>query len=262
MKNFTFIIAFLFSLSIYGQTNICRTDILNGIEISQTNEIEKYAKYDFSNVWLAVDNEITYGIIGDNHQRIHIKFIQIEKNSNNPREYLVFGKSMVKENICDFVGKITLIEAYEFTSENFGVDRMYKDARIKAQGLLIAKYELFENKNQNHSGTFQGTLKSKWYLDKNERIEYNDINIMSDSYFNNAFVGTWRMYKSNIEKVCNWGDYRVPNSNCDFDIGTGEFNVAEKYWKKGWLDIALRNKVPNEAIIENDSEKEYKPWWK
>jgi hypothetical protein len=261
MKKLTFLIVLFLSLNIYGQDKACRTDILNGIKVFEANKIENYIEYDYSTLWLKSKNEIVYGIIGDDHQRIQIKFLQIEKNIHNPKEYLVFGKTNVKDNVCDFVGKITIISIQEFSSENFGVDNMYKGAGIKKQGLLIAKYEFFENKNQNHSGSFQGTIKSKWYLDKNENIEYNDINLMSDGYFNNAFVGTWKMYNSKLEKECNWGDYRVPNSHCDFDIGVGEFNVAEKYWKKGWLDIALRNKMPNSAIIENKSEKQIKNWW-
>lgn len=261
MKKLTFLIIIVLSLNTYGQDKTCHTNILNSIEVFETNEVENYIKYDYSNLWLKSKNDIVYGIIGAEYQRIKIKIIQIEKNLHNPKEYLVFGKTSVKENVCDFVGKITIISILEFSSENFGVDNMYKEAGIKKQGILIAKYELFENKNQNYSGSFQGEVKSKWYLDKNEQIEYNDINLMSDGYFNNAFIGTWKMYNSTLEKKCNWADYRVPNSHCNFDIGAGEFNVAEKYWEKGWLDIALRNQIPNGAIIENKSEKQIKHWW-
>jgi hypothetical protein len=77
-------------------------------------------------------------------------------------------------------------------------------------------------------------LQTKWYLDKNNLMQYNDIDINSDSYFNNAFVGTWKMYNSKVEKICNWGDYRVPQTKCDFDIGAGELSISEKYLKNGW----------------------------
>ncbi|MBB2148263.1 hypothetical protein [Pedobacter gandavensis] len=92
-------------------------------------------------------------------------------------------------------------------------------------------------------------------------MTYDDVNIASDGYFNNAFVGMWRGYKSTVEKKCNWADYRVPSSNCDFDIGAGEFNVAEKYIKNGWLDIALKNMAPNPAIIKNKTPVSQKLWW-
>ena len=224
-KHITVIVLIFCYLNVFGQNNICQTYILNDIEIFDTNKIDDYDKYDFSNLWIESDNEIVYGIIGDNHQRIFIKLIKIEKNINKADEYYVYGKSKVKDNICDFVGKITIVKIHEFKSENLGVDNKYKGLGIKAQGLLIAKYEFFEDKNQLHSGTFEGTLKTKWYLDKKEQIRYNNINISSDGYFNNAFIGSWKMYNSNVIKKCNWGDYRVPNCNCDFDIGVGDFNV-------------------------------------
>ena len=126
---------------------------------------------------------------------------------------------------------------------------------------LIAKYEFFENKNQKHTGQFLGELKSKWFLDKNNLIQYDDINSNSDAYFNNSFVGIWKMYGSETEKICNWADYRVPNINCNFDIGAGEFNVNQIYVKNGWLDITLKNKMPNGALIENKSNKPTKNWW-
>jgi hypothetical protein len=164
----------------------------------------------------------------------------VEKTLNNPYEYLVYGKSSVKSSVCDFIGKITIIKIQEFKNQNFGIDDEYKNSGIKSQGLLTAKYELFENKEQNHSGQFQGTLQTKWYLDKENLIKYNDINLNSDDYFNNAFVGTWKMYKSKIEKICNWGDYRVPYTKCDFDIGAGELSISEKYSKNGWLIKSIK----------------------
>jgi len=63
------------------------------------------------------------------------------------------------------------------------------------------------------------------------------------------------------EKKCNWGDYRVPMANTDFDVGAGEFSVSEKYWDKGWLDIALQNKSPNLAIKKSDNAEKQKEWW-
>ena len=47
----------------------------------------------------------------------------------------------------------------------------------------------------------------------------------------------------------------------NFDIGVGEFNVAEKYRTNGWLDIGLRNKMPNGAIVEARGSKAGKEWW-
>jgi hypothetical protein len=203
-------------------------------ELNSKNEVTEFLKYDFSELWLKTENSFVYGIIGDEYQRILMKFLTVEKNLNNNNEYFVFGKSSVKGNLCEFVGKITIIKIQESKRKQFGVDDEFKNQGIKTQGLLTAKYEFNENKQQNHSGCFSGTLQSKWFLDKNDKVKYDDVNLVSDGYFNNAFVGTWKMYNSNIEKICNWGDYRVPNANCDFDIGTGELSISEKYIKNGW----------------------------
>ncbi len=234
---------------------------MNQEKLLPTNKIDEFLKHDFSKLWLETENSLVYGILGDEYQRILIKLLTIEKNINNPNEYFVYGKSSVKENICEFVGKITILKIQESRREYFGVDDEFKNSGIKTQGLLTAKYEFFENKLQSHSGYFTGNLETKWFLDKDDKLQYDNINSHSDGYFNNAFVGNWKMYNSKIEKKCHWGDYRVPSIDCSFDIGVGEFNVAEKYWKKGWLDIALKNKIPNLNGIETTKAETTKSWW-
>lgn len=262
MKYKILLLVFFFSIHSFSQ-DLCKTDIMNGENLLQTNEVENFLKYDFSELWLQTDNNLVYGILGDDFQRIQIKLISISKNINNPNEYFVYGKSKVKENICEFVGKITILKIQESKREHFGVDDEHKNSGIKTQGLLTAKYEFFENKLQSHSGYFSGNLETKWFLDKNDKMQYDNINMHSDGYFNNAFVGSWKMYHSKIEKKCHWGDYRVPSVDCSFDIGAAEFSVAEKYHKKGWIDIALKGKIRSLDIIEakSKSTEVAKNWW-
>ena len=52
-------------------------------------------------------------------------------------------------------------------------------------------------------------------------------------------------------------------SKCDFDIGVGEFSVAEKYLKNGWNDIILSRKTScfNIVEIKPNTEYEVKEWW-
>lgn len=260
MKNKIFIILLLLSsINLFSQT-LCRTDILNGEKIIPENQLIDFKEYDFSNLWLKTENNSIYGVIGDDNQRILMKILSAKKDNNNPFEYFILGKSSVKGNICDFTGKITIQKIQKSERTKFGIDDEFNN-HSKTQGLLIARYEFFESKDQKHSGTFNGELKTKWFLDKNYQVKYDNINAHSDGYFNNAFVGIWKMYNSNTEKKCNWGDYRVPNIDCDFDIGVGEFNVSEKYWNKGWLDIALNNKIPNGAIVEPKASKAGRAWW-
>ena len=222
----------------------------------------RYLEYNFSALWTKTDNELVYGIIGDEHQRIRIKLISIKRNQENPKEYFVVGKSCVKETICDFEGIVRISEIKTVKNLHFGVDNEYEKKGIKSQGILIATYEFKEDKEQAHSGIFSGQLYSKWYLDSRNEIKYDDIQSISDGYLNNAFLGIWKSYSTSREKICRWADYRVPYANQDFDVGAGEFSVSEKYWDKGWLDIALKNQMPNGAIKRNENpNKNDKKWW-
>ena len=54
----------------------------------------------------------------------------------------------------------------------------------------------FDNLDTLYLGTnFTGNIESKWYLDKEEKIQYDNINMHSDGYFNNAFVGIHPQFK-------------------------------------------------------------------
>lgn len=231
----TITVLFLISSLCNSQNKKCRTDILNGIKVERNNQLTQFLSYDFSNSLLSKNPTFSYGIIGEEHERLGVELLLIEKNRDNEYEYFVFGYSIVKDNRCDFIGKITLTEVHLFKGNNWGLDDEFKRKNIKNQGLLIGTYEFYENKKQQHVGFFKGRLQSKFYISENEQIVYNDINLHSDNYFNNSFVGQWKSYNSQQEKTANWADFRVPNSNCDFDIGTGEFKVSTKYLPKGWF---------------------------
>lgn len=225
-------------------------DFLLGDELQEGNSISNFCRYDFSSLWTTTKNQFVYGVIGRSHQRLSVKLMSVERNPFDSLEYIVSGKSMVKETICEFIGVIRLIEIREVKELHSGVDNEYDNSEVLKQGVLVAEYEFRENKTQDHSGFFKGNLYSKWYLDSNGDVKYDDIQLMADGYSNNAFVGTWESYVSGKVKICNWGDYRVPQANEDFDIGVGEFSVSEQYWNNGWADIRSKRKT-------NEEEK----WW-
>jgi hypothetical protein len=261
MKLLIWTLLFITNISIAQSDEKFLTNFLLESELKSNNVLNHYNQFNFSNIWELTDNNNILGIIGKEHQRLKIKLISIKKNQANPNEYLVFGKSFVKGTICDFNGKITLTKITEVKKLHFGVDNAYEEKGIKSQGIIIADYEFKENSEQKHSGIFKGKLYSKWYLNSKKQIKYDNIEFFSNGYTNNAFVGIWKSYKTEKKKICNWADYRVPNSNQDFDIGAGEFSVSEKYWDKGWLDIALKNQVPNHAIKKNKEKGKTKEWW-
>ena len=261
MNRLIFILLFLSNIS-FAQTNEkFLTDFLLGDELETINVIDHFKQFDFSKLWTKTENHFIYGIIGTEHQRIRIKLTSVLKNSANQNEYFISGKSYVKGTICDFNGTINLIEIKKVKELHFGIDNNYENKGIKSQGILIANYSFNENKEQKHSGIFKGQLYSKWFMDSKNVIKYDDIQFGSDGYTNNAFIGIWESFNTGKEKNCNWADYRVPNANQDFDIGAGEFSVSEKYWNKGWFDVALKNKIPNNAIKRDKKSTKTKEWW-
>ena len=249
----------MFSNISFAQTNEkFLTDFLLENELNSENLIAKYDQFDFSEIWMQTENHRIVGIISADYQRIKIKLITIKKSLIDPNEYCVSGKTDVKGIICEFIGTINLDQIKETKELHFGLDNEYKDKGIKSQGVLIADYEFKENQNETHSGIFKGQLYTKWYLNSYSKIQYDDIQSIADGYTNNAFIGTWKDYSTNIEKICNWGDFRVPKSKQDFDIGAGEFSPSEKYYKFGW-------EIYSKALLlrdENAKKEELKEWWK
>jgi hypothetical protein len=257
MKQVIWMFLLISSISIAQSNEEFFSDFLLEDELKPENTLAEYNKYDFSPIWFHTENYRIFGIIGEEHQRIKIKLLSINRDSASPSTYLVSGKSCVKETICDFYGTIKLTNIKEVKELHFGIDDEYLDKGVISQGILIAEYEFKENESQIHSGIFEGKLYTKWYLDSNNEIKYDDIQSISDGYLNNAFIGTWKSYSSGKEKTCNWADFRVPKANIDFDIGAGEFSPSEKYYKNGWESY-------HKAWLLGDHEakkKELEAWW-
>ncbi len=228
-------------------------------KLTDKNVLTDFNQYDFSNIWTTTKESSIYGIIGNKHQRIRIKFLSVSKNPKHKNQYIVYGKSKVKNNICDFQGTITLKKILLAKNFDNGIDQMYQ-GKLQKQGVLIADYLFKEDKNHYGCGIFSGKSYAKWviYKDTAKKISYDDIGNYADGYQNNAFIGTWKSYKTNKIKKCHWGDWRVPMANADFDWGVGDFSPSDKYLKFGWE--SYRN-----AMINNDKHAkkiEYQEWWK
>jgi len=215
-------------------------------------------EFDFSPLFTHTDNAVVYGFIGDNYQRIRVKFLKVTKSQSAPENYLVYGKSMVKDNICEFRGTITIQNIRKYKIISYGVDDEYKNKGIRGQYVISGNYNFSENESQAQSGTFTGTFQSNFYLDKNNKVHYDDIADVADGYTNNQFIGRWVSHKINVVKKCNWGDFRVPNSG-DLDIGAGEFSPNEKYLKYGWQTSRIFMIAPNDKTAKQAEEAE---WWK
>ncbi|MFO7851907.1 MAG: hypothetical protein R6X28_05540 [Bacteroidales bacterium] len=231
--------------------------------IGQSELLSQYDTTNFSSLWTRND-DLILGFIGDNYQRIKIKFLKVIKKGKENNTYYVYGKSLVKSNICQFMGEIEIIHLREVIDKER--QQLYKEAIkqrderaierfSKKEFILIAKYTFFEDINQKGSGFFKGITKSRLFLYKDKLSSY-DTESLGDSYSNNQFVGIWTSYVTGVVKKCNWGVFRIPYSG-DLDIGVGEFSPNPKYFQNGWYNYY-------KAFILNDKEakiKELQSWW-
>lgn len=164
------------------------------------------------------------GYIDTNYTRFQIHYSSVTKNARNPYQYIVTGKTMVKSNICDFKGTITIKKAKLYPSiESPGF----------SEGFAQCNILFFEDSLQTSSGLIKGKLTCFFFFDKKGQFRYNSLMFIADGFSNNEVVGTWTSYKTGKTKKCNWGDFRIPDSR-DLDIGAGEFSPADNYSKNGW----------------------------
>jgi len=236
MKSYLFTLL-LFSVPLIAQTE---TDFLNQFlpeyELNQENVLYTYNHYNFSELWQQAPNNKVVGVLGDEYQRIRIKFLLIDQDKNNFSRYHVKGKSMVKDVVCNFSGTIEINEIWEAKEIQTDLDPEYEKKGIKAQGILKASYVLKESGCGPMAGIFKGTLYTKWFLNGKDVMEYDDMESIADGYMNNAFIGQWTDPKGKGAKLCQWGDYRVPMCKPDFDTGAAEFHPSIDYFESGWDD--------------------------
>lgn len=239
----------------FGQKNSLefKTQILTSEYINKTDIKNEFLKYDISPLLTQTRNSVVFGLIGDNYQRIRIKLISVIKNKENPSQYFVYGKSMVKENICEFQGTITITNVFNFKETDI--------PGIK-QGKVVGEYLFNENPSQKHVGQFKGIFSSNWYFDKDGNLKYDDLSDVADGFTNNEFVGIWTSYSGATIKICNWGDSRIPMSG-DLDDGTGEFHPSAKYQANGWLTyVEAYSGGYDKEKAERARKFEQMEWWK
>ncbi|MFD0749344.1 hypothetical protein ACFQZS_04265 [Mucilaginibacter calamicampi] len=250
-------IAYNTSLSQSDATQF-RKEYFSNKNLVPTEYKRQFASTDLSRLWMHTENKFVYGFIGENFQRLRIKFVKVIKDSTNTGTYHVFGKTMVKNNINDFEGTINVSAIKKYRITGYGVDDEFKNKGIKGQFIIIGDYTISEDKKQLHSGVFSGAFATSFYLDKNNKVYYDDIELNADGYSNNEFVGTWIQYGATKSKKCNWGDYRIPYGDA-FDIGAGEFSPNSKYFKFGWENFEFINS--NNEKGKRSKQQENARWW-
>ena len=222
---------------------------------------DKYCHYNFSNIWTQTENLSVLGFIGNNYQRLRIKFLSVLKDSAYPDIYFVIGKSMVKDSVRSFKGEIIITNIRIYKDFQYGDAQKYTKAQIAKKGVIFGNYYFSEDSTQTKTGIFKGSFASCWFIDNQGRLKYDDDAGVSDSYCNNQFTGIWQSYKSQIKETCNWGDYRIPFSG-KFDWGAGDFSADTAYLKYGWKDYYdLTIKTGNDTEYKK-AEKDAEKWWK
>ncbi|HEX7755871.1 MAG TPA: hypothetical protein VF421_11035 [Niabella sp.] len=191
------------------------------------------------------------GFIDNDFERLYVHFISVIKNPESSDQYLVFGKTKVKETIRAFQGILTIKEAKAgFTADFPGYQ----------QGYAICEARFYEDAKQSSTGFFSGKMHIGFVIDSNNRFRYDALLFYADYFSNNEFTGTWTSYKTSKSKKCNWGDYRIPDSG-DLDTGAGEFMPNAKYFDKGWKSYILTQLGETEKDVQKGKKKEAEKWW-
>lgn len=229
--------------------------------MAPAEKLPAYVHYDFSPLWLEVNNDGVRGFAGAHYQRLWIRILAVHKSDTDPTLYLVTGKTRVLGIIRSFRGTVRLQHVREALNRRLPPLEEYpRIATVRKTGVMLARYDLFEDSTQTKTGVFRGVLATYWYTDRKQRLHYDDLEDYADGYTNNQYVGTWTSYSTGKTLRCNWGDFRIPNSS-DFDIGAGEFSPADEYLAYGWQDVRDATFGPEEKAVPA-RRREARAWWK
>jgi hypothetical protein len=254
------VVALLFAFNSYSQTDSDRAEwrktILESANTPKAAQNARIAKFNFAPMWIRLhDNASVLGYIGDNYQRMRIVILTATKQPGQPDTYKVTGKSMVKNVVRPFSGtmKITTLHV----GPQPGTEEEYTGEKIKEVGLIVGEYHFAEDAKQTSTGTFDGTFATYWLVDRNGRLQYDEVMAGADGWLNNQFAGTWTSHRTKSNKPASWGDSRIPISG-ELDLGAGEFAPDEKYVSNGWQNYRDAYTRQNERA----QAEERRHWWR
>lgn len=187
---------------------------------------DQFAARDFSS--LLKPKTRFLGFVGTDYQRLDIVFVSVTHDASVLRDYTVSGYSLVRGVQTPFTGTIRIRRIDRLDPMHFGVDDAMKP-EVKLEGVLYADVEL----TQTDGGRFVGEMALNWFIDRQGRLRYDDIEREADGYRNNQYRTMWFADSAAKGQVANWGEYRIPDSG-DLDIGAAEFSPDPKYRSQGW----------------------------
>jgi hypothetical protein len=243
-----------------GQTDGERAEwaasVVDESKLSTGSEKDRILKFDFGSLWTrAHDNPSVLGYIGDDHQRLRIVILSAKKDPKQSDTYNVSGKSMVKNVVRAFAGtmKITKVSSMKMAE----LDEDYKADMVREAGIVFGEYHFAEDTKLTNTGAFDGFFVTDWIVDRNGRLQYDEVLMGADAYRNNQFTGTWISYRIKTKKPAGWGDSRIPLSG-DLDVGDGEFSPNDKYLRNGWQSYRDAYTHQNRRALMEEN----RQWWK
>lgn len=248
----------LTSFDCYETTNKFTKRFLHWEELEPENSLTELNEKDLSEIWLATENTDVLGIYGESQSRVRLKFIAITKDTSEVQKYMVTGKYLLKDSIYSFTGFLNIVCYKKFRKMQSGVDNVHESLKMQQQGAIEGSYNFIVHDQSILKGAFY----SKLCLDSIGIINYDNIQLPSDNFMNNSFIG--KRYIGSEKIVMNWGDYRVPNCSDDLDMGAGMFSPSDSYVNS---DSLYRHSWNNyrKAYFENNraaQQIEMANWWK
>lgn len=196
------------------------------------------------------------GYIGNDFQRFYIHITSICRSGTDPLKYVLGGRTRTGNNVCDFEGELYIDSLVMDTPS----DEICEWGGIYAGWHLKCRYILREDPEQPGAGVFEGSHTLDIAVDRAGNIYYDTLMLMADGYCNNQWQGAWSSHKTGATKVCNWGDYRIPDSY-GLDIGAAEFSPDSKYGPKGWQSYSDQFNHPDREFRERGRREEAYRWW-
>ena len=174
------------------------------------------------------------GYRGRDFQRFYIHYDSVRFMGNGV--YKVEGRTRYRDTIRLFSGTITLDSM-----------RLNKGKHLPSTckfGKLCGHYQ-FDEDEFSGGGVLTGKMTID-FVKVNGRFYYDAFMLgVADGYDNRQYEGVWTSKDLTRMEKCNWGDFRIPDSQ-GLDIGAGEFSPVDEHSDHGW-------QVYTYGWAENDS---------
>ena len=162
------------------------------------------------------------GYRGRDFQRFYIHYDSVRFMGNGV--YKVEGRTRYRDTIRLFSGTITLDSM-----------RLNKGKHLPSTGKfgkLCGHYQ-FDEDEFSGGGVLTGKMRIG-FAKINGRFYYDAFKLgLADGYSNCQYEGVWTSKGLTRMEKCNWGDFRIPDSQ-GLDIGAGEFSPVDEHSGQGW----------------------------